>query len=621
MSDHPLIPFLPAPRRSARALGAGLLLLLGGPWLGAQQPATTADPQRGPMLLPQAVVLPRGEREIVIDGTLTDWPELPAIRLDDQRQLSGTAGNAWRGPKDLSAFGFLLWDADALYVAFSVRDEWHRALAADSLRLTEIPAADSVVLTFDPNRDTRSIGPDPGRREDREFWLADEVGRQVVQWDRLRGTARVLDADGARVVVLHDKEASITSYEARIPWREVLPPGRDPVAGLVFDMQIVVNDFDESTDPMPQTRIGWTFGCGPIVDPGLLASVMLVADAAPLQGQMPDFPPKPSVAEPPVPLPAYWQDLTARLLQSPPAVHDGTQAPEQAGGLKRFTLLDEIEDHCARFPRVDLVEFDYRIHRRMTREVAGIQARGLPRWWRERLLAVSKAAEDPVPNATVRLFRLPMGGWLLRTPTSGFLVDAAGGDLAEWLWGGAAFCILTQPLDMSRRNDQLLLRMLLADPPRPVATHITFHLPVVSMEQMPLLTPGQAVGAAGGTRVHALGAPQPDGKVTWSCSYVVTTAAGPKVLLVGPDLRPEELEDGPFDVMILSPRNPEALAIARRAAPGLVVIDDTLLCQSRPDVARMRLRSLHNLQRQLLPLSSLILAPGESWDVRAATAK
>jgi len=592
-----------------------------GPWLVAQQAPPKADPQRVPMLLPQAAVLPRGDREIRIDGTLTDWPELPAIRLDDQRQLSGTAGNAWRGPKDLSAIGFLMWDAEALFVAFAVRDEWHRALDANSLRLTEVPAADSVVLTFDPERNTRSIGPDPGRREDREFWLADELGRQVVQWDRLRGTARVLDAEQARIVVLHDKEASITSYEARIPWSEILPTGHVAEAGLVFDMEIVVNDFDEMTDPMPQTRIGWTFGCGAIIDPGLLASVMLVADAEPLQGRMPDFPPKPATNEPPVPPAEYWQDLTARLLKSPPAVHDGSQAPEQAGGLERFALLEEIQDHCERFPRVDLVELHHRIHRRMTREVAGMQARGLPSWWDERLRAVSKAAEDTVPNATLRLWRLPMGGWLVRTPTAGFLVDAAGGDLAEWLWGGAGFCVLTQPLDMTRRNDQLLVRMLLADPPRPVATHIAFHLPIVPMDRLPLLAPEQTVGPATGIRLRALGATREDGTVTWSCSYAITIPAGPKVLLVGPELLPEQVDGGPFDLVVLSPRNPEALAIAKIAEAGCIVLDDVLLCQSRPEVARMRLRDLHNLQRMLLPMPSLILAPGESWDVRAAGAR
>ena len=39
-----------------------------------------------------------------------------------------------------------------------------------------------------------------------------------------------------------------------------------PERQLLFDL----NDFDETTDGMAQTRIGWTFGLGPVVDPGLL---------------------------------------------------------------------------------------------------------------------------------------------------------------------------------------------------------------------------------------------------------------------------------------------------------------------------------------------------------------
>ena len=63
------------------------------PWLLAQvqQPPPAQGAPRELMLLPQTVVLPRQGREITIDGSLIDWPELPAIRLDDQRQLSGTA--------------------------------------------------------------------------------------------------------------------------------------------------------------------------------------------------------------------------------------------------------------------------------------------------------------------------------------------------------------------------------------------------------------------------------------------------------------------------------------------------------------------------------------------------
>ena len=95
---------------------------------GAQRP--------GPMLVPQHVVLPRGNAEITVDGTLSDWPELPAMRLDDTRQISGTALNAWNGPRDLNAIAFLMWDETHLFLACSVKDEWHPGLDAISFQLS-----------------------------------------------------------------------------------------------------------------------------------------------------------------------------------------------------------------------------------------------------------------------------------------------------------------------------------------------------------------------------------------------------------------------------------------------------------------------------------------------------
>jgi hypothetical protein len=580
--------------------------------LAQNQGAPAAVPQ--PMLLPQAVVLPRGAREIGVDGSLIDWPELPAMRLDDKRQISGTALDAWRGPNDASGVVFMLWDPEALYVACAIKDEWHRPLDAGTLLLTEIPAADSVVLTFDPERNTRSLGNDPGRREDREFWLADSAGREVVLWDRLRGTARVLDGNTARSVVLHDKEQGITSYEAKIPWTEILPVGTKPRAGLVLDLQIVVNDFDETTDRVPQTRLGWTFGCNSIIDPGLLGSLMLVADEAPMNGAMPEFPPKPSQPADPLMPAEHWKQLAARLVQAPPAVYPGSGAPETTGGTKRLAVLEEIDSECAKFPRVDFLEFHHRIHRRMLREVAGIAARGLPLWWRQRLESVSKLAEDPVPVGTVRLFRLPMGGWMFRSPQGSFVVDAAGADLADWIWGGSEFCILTQPMDMVRRNDQLLVRMFFAQPRRQVLSHIVFHLPAVAMQDMPLVEPGKSYPQSNGINVHALGQKLPDGSVTWSCSYRIEVPKGPKILLVGPDLHEPEVE-GKADLMILSSRNVEALKIVQKVQPALVVFDDAFYCHSHPSLLRVTLRDLHALQKTLAPQPSLILAPGETWDV------
>src|SRR5690606_9294534 len=108
--------------------------------------------------------------------------------------------------------------------------------------------------------------------------------------------------------------------------------------------------FDETTDGMPQTRIGWTFGLGPVVDPGLLGTIMLVGDDAPLRGVMPEFPAKPAASEPAAEPPEYWAELSARLIQNEPIAYDGTITPPETGGMKRLQALEELDEHCARLP-------------------------------------------------------------------------------------------------------------------------------------------------------------------------------------------------------------------------------------------------------------------------------
>jgi hypothetical protein len=610
-------------RRSSLLVVVAAITSLLAPVVSQGRPNTN-KPQAKPktpntMRLPQAVVLPVGKSEIKIDGSLVDWPKLPAMQLNDRSQLSGTGHGAWRGLKDLSALVFMMWGEEGLYISCTAQDEWHRALDVNTLLLTEIPAADSLVLSFDPDRNTRSNGPDPGRRDDREFWLADEKGREVVQWDRLRGTARVLP-DPARMVVLHDKEHGITTYEALIPWSEILPPGKQPYVSLCVDMQMVLNDFDESTDAMPQTRMGWTFGHGPVVDPGLLGTLMLVGDNSPMRGVMPEFPAKPGTAESPAKPIDYWREMSARLIQNEAITYDGTLTPAETGGMKRLKVLEELDEHLARFPRVDNLELFHRIHRRMNREVAGLMGRGLPYWWRLRMQAVSKQAADVVMPGAVRLFRLPMGGWLVRSATKSYLIDAAGNDVAEWLWGGAEMCLLTQPLTMVRRNDQLLLRMFTAKPVRPVYAHIVFHLPVVAMEKMPLVVPGKGYATEPatspnktGTTVHSLGRKSADGSVPYDLSYRIETIGCPSVMIVGPTLKAEDVEEKSVGVMIASSRNIEIVVIANKVKPGVILFDDAFLASNDAKVARVTLGNIHQLQRSLLPHKSVVIAPGESW--------
>ena len=252
----------------------------------------------------------------------------------------------------------------------------------------------------------------------------------------------------------------------------------------------------------------------------------------------------------------------------------------------------------------------------MEREVAGISARGLPLLWRQRLEAVSKTAEDPVEAGSLRVFRLPMGGWLCRFAAGSLLIDGAGADLAPWLWGGAGFQVLTQPMDMTRRNDQLLVRMYTADPPRHVFTHIAFHLPAVSMSVMPLVELGKSYGSPAGARIHTLGRAKADGSVPYSCSYRIEIPDGPCLLVVGPNLRADEAEAGGVDLAIVSPRNAELAAIVTKVAPALAIVDDAFVGPSHPTLPRVTLRDVFALQQALLPAPSVVLAPGESWTVQ-----
>lgn len=595
------------------ALSVGSVLAQRAPQAPQGQPGTQ---QMKPMLLPQAVVLPVGDRKIDIDGSLIDWPKLPAMQLNDPRQLSGTRHGAWYGRADASAVVFMMWGEEGLYVACTALDQWHRALDENTLLLTEIPAADSLVLSFDPERNTRSNGPDPGRREDREFWLADEKAREVVQWDRLRGEARVLPAP-ARMVVLHDKEQGLTTYEALIPWPEILPPGKQPQIGKCIDLQMILNDFDEITDAMPQTRIGWTFGMGPVIDPGLFGTIQLVGNDAPMRGVMPEFPAKPGAKEEAAKSREYWRQLGAQFIQNPPVVYDGTLTPPETGGMKRLKALERLEEHYSRMPRIDNLEILQRVHRRMNRELAGLTARGLPFWWRERTHAISKQAEDLVPIGSLRLFRLPMGGWVVRTARKSFMIDPAGADVEQWLWGASQMCLLTQPLAMNRRNDQLLLRMFTAEPVHPVMAHIVFHLPLIAMDKMPLLQVGESYGEKTGTTVRSIGKPRPDGSVPYDLGYRIKTIGCPDLIIVGPTTNVEDVEAKPCGVLIASSRNRLVVDIAKKVTPGIILFDDGFLPDTDAALRRVTLNHLHQLQRALLPLKSVVLAPGESWTVES----
>ena len=624
------------------SLWACLILGVLVPQGDIQQPQ---QPQRlKPMPIPSTVILKleKGKR-IVVDGALTEWPEevmAVAIDLVDTRRVSGSwmgAYNTELKQKDISGRVFLTWDEERLYVGAKVLDDWHRALGKKGIRLSEIPPADNLMLTFDPDRNTRSVGPDDGRREDQEFWLADVhgQGRRLVLWDRYRGTAGY--AEGALLVIDRSNETGVTTYEASIPWEAILPPGRKAKAGLACDLQVVLNDYDEPTDPMPQTRVGWTFGMGPVIDPGIFGTVMLVEQFD--RTHPPRIPKVKPLSGDPVPGPGYWVRFQKRLQKLPPAWVDATTVDAAtASGMDRFKLLDELEHHLSVFPRVDFLEFQQRVHRRMVREAAGIAQTGVPFFWHHSLKDLHRRLPPVPPAGHIRVFRLPQGGWFIRSAGANFAVDPAGYELAPHIGPGIDFVLLTRPLDQSKRNDRLLVE--LASRKKLIFAHLPYHLPGVDAAKMALVVPGKyysfgKLPLRGNNNnekqpktvpvvtIHVLGRKTAKGFSASSAGYEIKWYDGTTLLHPGVSLDSSDMRSlrGP-DVLLLSALHPKALAMGRQVAAKVTILDEVLeVATAQGPHGRVTLTEAIKLQQALRPLRSILLAPGESVDIKRPARK
>jgi hypothetical protein len=152
-------------------------------------------------------------------------------------------------------------------------------------------------------------------------------------------------------------------------------------------------------------------------------------------------------------------------------------------------------------------------------------------------------------------------------------------------------------------------------PERPVFSHVAFHLPTVLAQDMRLAVPGTTY-ELGNLKLKPLGRVAADGKVTPAISYQVQWPDGTVLVIAEPTFLEEYAPRGNIDGLILSARHPRARIVGQRLRAGLTVLDDVLVCSimSGP-LGRIRLSDGFALQRQLLPHSSILLAPGESVDI------
>jgi hypothetical protein len=396
-----------------------------------------------------------------------------------------------------------------------------------------------------------------------------------------------------------------------------------PSPGDVLDAQVVVSDYDEATDPLPQTRVGWTFGTGSRIDPGLMGSLMLMAPAQEPPREMPTLPPPPRHSGAPVPGQGYWVELQQTLQSHPPAAVGRDSGPAaEAGGPKRRDALRALERALVAFPRVDHLEYHQRVHRRMLREVAGMVATGLPFLWDYALADVGRRAAEAPPTG-LRVFRLPVGGWLVRSDTANFAIDPAGHSIERHLWGALDFVLLTDPRDITKRNDQTLVRLSAAR--REIYAHQAMHLPGIDASKFPLVQIGQTY-ASRGLKIHVLGIQEgelvgptvgyavewPDGRTLVHTGCVADDAAVAAALPPGRQV----------DVLLLSAQHPAARAVGRRIAARVTLLDDVLQCANAagPD-GRVALQEAFDLQMALRPQTTFLLAPGDAVDLGRAGAK
>jgi hypothetical protein len=385
---------------------------------------------------------------------------------------------------------------------------------------------------------------------------------------------------------------------------------------------------------MPQSRVGWTFGVGPVIDPGIFGTVVLVEKFDP--HKPPPIPKAKLLSGDPVPGPGYWVRFLQRLSKQPPASVDAaTVDAATAGGMARFKLLQELEHQLLMFPRVDFLEFQQRVHRRMVRESAGIALTGVPFFWHQALKDMRDRIA-PVPAAgNIRIFRLPQGGWFIRSPGANFAIDPAGYELAPFIGPGIDFVLLTRSRDQTKRNDRLLVE--LARRQKVIFAHMLYHLPGVDSSKMSLAVPGNyyrfgdvPLAAKKDNKdnkqpktvpvvtIHVIGRKTKEGLVSPSVGYEVKWYDGTRLLHAGISLEPSAVRSlrGP-DVLLLSALHPMAAAIGKQVAAKLTILDEVLeVATARGPRGRVTLSEAIKLQQDLRPLRSTLLAPGESVDIK-----
>ncbi len=198
-----------------------------------------------------------------IDGIIDDneWSDAMEFKLDNISQTQQITD--WTAD-DLSASGYVKWDSNKLYLSAVVKDDVH--IQANSGG--NIWNGDGIQFAIDPQRMSASKAT---------AW--NEIGMALnnsglvntYRWSAINGkTTGALP--NMLCSIVRDEVTKTTTYEASIPWNDILPDGQTIDEGSDIGISLLVNDSDG-------TGRGWIEymgGIGLSKDPGLFGDLVFV---------------------------------------------------------------------------------------------------------------------------------------------------------------------------------------------------------------------------------------------------------------------------------------------------------------------------------------------------------
>jgi len=234
-------------------------------------------------------------RPPALDGSTRGWEGAEPLLLDKKWQVRecalatqfGVTEALWKGPEDVSARAYTMWDEDYFYLMVTVTDDffapWKERSFAGFM-------GDAIEFAFQPDNELTPSASQfeyelflapagrllPGGKPSGDYnWSPFALPGKTLCWRHLPYPN--VEMTGWRVHVAETGRRGDCVYQAAIPWPDI--GSREVKAGKVLSFSLSVNDNDaQRKDVFPQGRrwIHWFAGISEKKDPARYGDLVLV---------------------------------------------------------------------------------------------------------------------------------------------------------------------------------------------------------------------------------------------------------------------------------------------------------------------------------------------------------